>query len=301
MWNEIIIKVKASDCDKVCDEINMLDYDGMYIEDYSDLMDNILVQRTNLVEQDLLDKIGSDSIIHTYLDEKYNPKEYGVYLENKLSALSVPYFIEIKPIEDRNWIDEWKKYFKTFSIGNIVIVPSWEKYTAIGDEKIIHLDPGAAFGTGTHETTRMCVEALQEITKSGDSVLDVGSGSGILAISSVLCGADHAIGVDIDPLSVSTAIENANINGLSDKLEFFEGDLTDCISGKFNVITANIVADILAVLLKDIRVFMAEGCKIVLSGIISERYDIVDNAIKQYGFTVIEHKQLKEWHCLIVE
>lgn len=302
MWNEIIIKTKNDNCNFVCELISELDYDGMYIEDYSDLMDNILVQRTNLVEQDLLDKINNDSIIHTYLDEKYNLTEYGLYLENKLKANDIDYSIEIKPIEEKNWIDEWKKYFKIFKIDNVVIVPSWENYTKENDnERIIHIDPGAAFGTGTHETTRMCVEEIQKLVKIGDTVLDVGTGSGILAITSLLFGAKNAVGVDIDPLSITTANENAQRNGFADKIKFFEGDLTDKVTGKYNLITANIVADVIAILLKDIRNFASEGCKIILSGIISDRLHIVEDAIKKNNFTVVEHKQLKEWHCIVVE
>ncbi len=302
MWNEIIIKTPSNFCDEICDLINTLDYDGMYIEDYSDMMDNILVKRTNLVEKELMDKIGTDSVIHTYLDEKFNPQEHSIYLESKLSQMDIPYSITVKPIEDKNWIDEWKKYFNIFKIEpNIVVVPSWKEYTAKDDEIIIKIDPGAAFGTGTHETTKMCVEELQNYAKESDCVLDVGTGSGILAIAALLCGSKTALGIDIDPLSVKTANENAAINNVSDKFVAIEGDLTEDVTGKYDLITANIVADVIVILLKDIKRFMKDNCKVILSGIISERLSLVEEAINKYGFTVIEHKQLKEWHCITVK
>ncbi len=302
MWNEIVIKTPAEYCDDICNLINTLDYDGMYIEDYSDMMDNILVKRTNLVEQELIDKIGSDSIIHTYLNEKYNPQEHSIYLESKLNQLQIPYSITVKPLENKNWIDEWKKYFNIFKIEpNIVVVPSWKEYTAKNEEVIIKIDPGAAFGTGTHETTKMCVEELQRYVPECSTVLDVGTGSGILAIASLLCGAKSALGIDIDPLSVKTANENAVINNVSNSFKAIEGNLTDAVDGKYDLITANIVADVIVILLKDIRKFMNENSKVILSGIISERLSLVETAIKEYGFTVLEHKQLKEWHCITVK
>lgn len=302
MWNEIIIKTPAKYCDDICNLINTMDYDGMYIEDYSDMMDNILVKRTNLVEQELIDKIGNDSVIHTYLDEKFNPQEHSIYLESKLYEMQVPYSITVKPIEEKNWIDEWKKYFNIFKIEpNIVVVPSWKDYTVKDNEVMIKIDPGAAFGTGTHETTKMCVEALQQYAPTINTVLDVGTGSGILAIASLLCGAKSALGIDIDPLSVKTANENALINGVSDSFKAIEGNLTDAVTEKYDLITANIVADVIVILLKDIRKFMNEGCHVILSGIISDRLKLVEDAIKEYNFTVVEHKQLKEWHCITVK
>ena len=164
------------------------------------------------------------------------------------------------------------------------------------DIQILHIDPGAAFGTGTHATTSLCLAMLENYVKTGTKMLDIGCGSGILSIAAVLLGAEKAVGVDIDAQSVKTARENAELNNQDDKTEYIVGDLADKVSGKFNVVCANIVADVVIRLLENVRDYMAENAVLLVSGIIDAREQDVLRAAERHGFTVKE-KQYKDNWC----
>jgi len=175
-------------------------------------------------------------------------------------------------------------------------VPSWEEYDNKENRKILHIDPGAAFGTGTHATTSLCLSMLENYVAEGSKMLDIGCGSGILSIASVLLGAETAVGVDIDAQSVKTAKENAELNNVSGKTEYIVGDLADKINGKYNVVCANIVADVVIRLLGDVRTFMEENAVLLVSGIIDARENDVLAAAEKHGFKVKE-KQYKDNWC----
>lgn len=301
MWNEIIITVNPVICQQVCDLFADANFDGMYIEDYSDMLDNELVRRTNLVEKDLLDKIGQDSIIHCYLGPDKNFAEISESTKNILLENKIDCKICVEPVIEKNWAEEWKKYFKPVPVGkNLVVVPSWENYQPASNEIIIKIDPGAAFGTGTHETTRLCLEALEEQICGDEKLLDIGTGSGILAIASLLLGVSAAVGIDIDPLSISAANRNAELNGFTGKIHVIEGNLADKITDKFDIITANIVSDTIIGLLNTIRNNLDDNGKIILSGIIDSRENDVLATVKENNFTVFKRKSMGEWVCLII-
>ena len=175
-------------------------------------------------------------------------------------------------------------------------MPSWESYDNVSGRKILHIDPGAAFGTGTHATTSLCLAMLENYVTDGLKMLDIGCGSGILSIAAVLLGAESAVGVDIDAQSVKTARENAELNSQSGKTEYIVGDLADKVSGKFNVVCANIVADVVIRLLESVRDYMAENAVLLVSGIIDAREQDVLLAAEKHGFTVKE-KQYKDNWC----
>ena len=163
------------------------------------------------------------------------------------------------------------------------------------------MDPGMAFGTGTHETTSLCLETLDSLVRGGERVLDIGTGSGILAIAALKLGADSAEGVDIDPMCVRTAGENAQRNGVADKFTVLVGDLSDQASGEYNIITANIVAAAILSLAPHVPVLMAPGARFIASGIIDERRDEVLTGLKAAGLTPIEVKEKRGWVCIICE
>lgn len=163
---------------------------------------------------------------------------------------------------------------------------------------MLHLEPGLAFGTGSHETTRLCLEALEKNIKGGEKVLDVGCGSGILAIASLLLGADSANGVDIDELAVKTAEENGKMNGFgNDRLTFIHGDLADKVSGKFDIVVANIVADVIIMFCKTVPEFMADNAVFITSGIIDIREQEVVGAFAENGFEIIARHADGGWRC----
>ena len=179
----------------------------------------------------------------------------------------------------------------------LAIVPSWQDYDT--DRVKLILDPGLAFGTGGHETTNLCLEVLDERVKGGERVLDIGTGSGILAIAALKLGAASAEGVDIDPVAVRTAGENAALNGVADKLTVLVGDLSNKASGKYDIITANIVANAILSLAPAVPGLMADGATFIASGIIDSRKDEVLAGLQAAGLAVVEVKEKRGWECIV--
>ena len=205
-----------------------------------------------------------------------------------------------KEVKQENWENEWKKYFNVQKVSkSIVIKPSWEEYSAKEGEKIIDIDPGMAFGTGTHETTRMCINAIEKYMNKGDSLIDIGCGSGILSIAAAHLGAEKVIAVDLDKLAVKVSKENVDLNGFSNIIDVRYGDLTDVIEEKADVIVANIIADIIAKLSENIADFMKEGAYFISSGIINDKKDFVITKLKENNFDVIEENNDGEWNCIV--
>ena len=201
-------------------------------------------------------------------------------------------------VEQEDWQNGWRKYYHPMDIGKrLAIVPSWQEYDT--DRVKLILDPGLAFGTGGHETTSLCLEALDERVRGGERVLDIGTGSGILAIAALKLGAGRAEGVDIDPVAVRTAGENAALNGVADKLTVLVGDLSDKASGRYDIITANIVANAIISLAPAVPGLMAENAAFIASGIIDSRKDEVIAALEAAGLTVQEVKEKRGWECII--
>ena len=204
---------------------------------------------------------------------------------------------------EEDWANSWKAYYKPFKIGKIVIVPAWEKYQAQDGEIIVTMDPGMAFGTGTHETTRLIIGLLQKYVKAGDSLLDVGTGSGILAICGAKLGAEECYAYDIDPMSVRVANENIKDSGLEGRIVCAQSDLLKQaykMAGGYNIVCANIVADIIIRMTPDVSEFMNENTVLLASGIISERcHDVVD-CFEKNGFKIVEKAEDNGWCALAV-
>ena len=192
-----------------------------------------------------------------------------------------------RKLSEQDWANEWKQYFHVTHVGkSLVIKPSWEDYTPAAGEHVIEIDPGMAFGTGTHHTTNMMMERLEKVMHQDALVFDVGTGSGILAIAAALCGAKEVKAVDIDGVAVRVARENVANNHLSDKIEVREGDLLHGTEGKADIIIANIIADIIIMLLPDIPGKLKEDGIFLASGIIEERREDVEAAAAEQGLKV---------------
>ncbi len=300
-WTEICIKVKSEHTDQVSAIANMSVPYGIYIEDYSDLIEQSWeIAHVDLIEQDLLEKDRTYSIIHIYISEEDNATEAAEYIKELLSASEIPFELVSEVVNDSTWADGWKKYFKCTEIGEkLVIRPSWEEYDNKGGRKVLSIDPGAAFGTGTHATTSLCLEILEKYVTEESRVLDIGCGSGILAIAGILLGAKNSVGVDIDAQSVKVAKENAEINCVTDKAEFLIGDLAEKVSGKYSVVCANIVADIIIKLLENVADYMEKDAILVTSGIINIRKDDVTDGFKKFGFDIIEEHSKDNWYAFV--
>lgn len=200
-----------------------------------------------------------------------------------------------KYVKDQDWENEWKKDYKAFKISDrIVICPSWEEYDAKEGEIIVSLDPGSAFGTGTHETTSTVAELLDKTVASNQKILDLGTGSGILAIICKKLGAGQVDAVDIDQLAVDVAIENCKINGCPD-VNCFTGELKNVEEGGYDIIVANIIADVIAAIAGDVPSKLAPGGKFICSGIINTKKDKVEAALAAAGFKIVDQREKNDW------
>ncbi len=205
-----------------------------------------------------------------------------------------------KIVDDSDWKDNWKEYFKPAKItDNIVIKPSWEAYDANDGELVIEIDPGMAFGTGTHPTTFLCIRLLEKyIEPDRDTVLDVGCGSGILSIAAALLGAGEILAVDIDPVAVEVSEENAKRNGVSEKVRSIYGDLTKGLNEKADIVVANLMADLVVMLTADVAAHLKGKSIYISSGILIEKKQMVAAAIEEKGFQILDILEEGEW-CAI--
>lgn len=209
--------------------------------------------------------------------------------------------ISCSEIQDEDWATSWKKFFHPVKIGDLIVIkPSWEEYNASPVDIIIELDPGMAFGTGTHPTTAMCVRQLEEIITGGMEVFDVGTGSGVLAITAAKLGATKVRAVDFDPTAVRIAKENVKINDVSDLVQVAESDLLKGIEGQADVIIANIIADIIIRLLDDIPHKLKKGGTLLASGIIADRLADVTEAVIDHGLTVDKVVEEGGWAAMVI-
>ena len=300
-WTEIAITVLAEDVDRAGDIAQMVVPYGIYIEDYSNLEQEAWeIAHIDLIDEELLNKDRTKGIIHVYISPEENPAEAISFLQERYTAEGIPFTIDTADCVMEDWLNNWKKYFKPIPVGqHLLIRPTWETVQDAGDRKVLDLDPGLAFGTGTHETTRLCMEMLERYVTPGCTMLDVGCGSGILAVASLLLGAGEAVGVDIDPLAVKTAQENAVLNHVDDRFTAICGNLTEKVEGTFDVVAANIVADVILLLTKDIEHFMRPDTVYLMSGIIDTREQEVLDALAD-RFTLLERKEEKGWVALAV-
>ena len=201
--------------------------------------------------------------------------------------------------DDSEWKDNWKEYFKPAKVGKTIVVkPTWEEYEAKEGERVIELDPGMAFGTGTHETTSLCIRLMEDYLAPGMNVLDVGSGSGILSIAAAKLGASDVLAVDIDPVAVEISGENIELNGASSIAKAQYGDLTKGIDYKADIVVANLMADLVMMLSGDVPAHMKDGGVYISSGILVEKEEVVSKAIVDAGFKIVEIKEDGMW-CAI--
>jgi ribosomal protein L11 methyltransferase len=318
-WTEIIIGVDIKNLAEAVDIAEMACSGGLYIEDYSDIETECpKIAHVDLIDEDLLAKDRSQALIHLYVNGESSPMEYIDFIALHFVAAGILFSIQTKNIFEQDWANNWKKYWGPIKIGErLIICPSWEEYFAKENEVVMSLDPGMAFGTGTHESTKLCLEAAQKIIKSsksqqeneGLSILDLGCGSGILSIAALLLGAQNAVAVDIDELAVRIAAENAKLNGIhKDQYTVLAGnvitqtELQDRIGyGKYDIVFANIVADVIIALAPVLPKFMKKGGILIASGIIDARKDEVIAGLKAYGVRTTQENADKGWVGLVCQ
>ncbi len=300
-WTEVAIEVNAHDIDRAGDIAQMVVPYGIYIEDYRTLEEETWeIANIDLIDEDLLKKDRSKGIVHIYISPEESPLEAVAFLSERYTASGIEHKIDTKQCKNEDWENNWKAYFKPMKIGEkLLIRPLWEENVENEENRaVLSIEPGLAFGSGTHETTRLCLETLEKHISHDKTVLDLGCGSGILSIASLLLGAKSAVGVDIDKLAVKTAQDNGEINGFgSDRLTVINGNLTDKVSGKFDVIVANIVADIIILFTSQVHDYLADGGIFITSGIIDVREKEVTDAFDKYGFEIVARHEKSNWLC----
>lgn len=301
-WTEIVISVDQKHSETAEAIAHMVVPYGIYIEDYQNLEREVLeIAHIDLIDEELLKKDKSRVLIHIYISPEENPAESISFLRERLSAEGIESEIETLCCNEEDWRNNWRQYFFPIPVGEkLLIRPTWRDEYDPGERKVINIDPGLAFGTGNHETTRLCLSELEKHITKETKILDVGCGSGILSIAAVLLGAESAFGVDIDPTAVRTAYENAELNNVTDKCRFAAGNLTDKVEGTYNIVVANIVADAIIMLSKDVKNFMNENSVYIMSGIIESRLPDVLNALEG-SFTVEKTLTDGGWVCLVAK
>ena len=303
-WTEIAVTVDTKDIDTAGDIANMVVPYGIYIEDYSALEEETMqIAHIDLIEESLLEKDRTKGIIHVYIDPEENPLESTSFIAERLNALGIKHEITISDCKVEDWQNNWKQYFHPTPIGKkLLIRPVWEDNYDAGDRKVLDIEPGLAFGSGSHPTTQLCLETLENYITPDSTVLDIGCGSGILSIAALLLGARSAFGVDIDSLAVKTAKANALQNGFGDdKFTVVQGNLSDKVNGKFNVVVANIVADIIMEFNKTVGDFLTDDGVYITGGIIESREDEVLFSFAQNGFEVTDRFENNGWLVFVLK
>ena len=271
-------------------------------QDFQEFLDTV-TPHWDYVDEELLKRQSDRTIIKVYAADNEQGLAMFKDIEERIEALrrtpdATLYGtleITVCDLPEEDWQSGWKQYYKPIHVERLVEVPMWEDYKAADGETVMKIDPGMAFGTGAHETTRLCLKALTKLDLKGKTVLDVGCGSGILSIGGVLLGAESAFGCDIDQLAVEVARRNAALNGLEDQTAYAAGDLLSVVEGQYPVVVANIVADVIKMLLKDIHSVLLPGGTFIASGIIDTRKEELLEAIEAAGLTVLNVEEERGW------
>lgn len=299
-WNKLTVKAKTELLEEISAVMSMLD-NGLMIEDFSDFTLNGMYG--DLVDDAILNGDRENVKVSIFVPEEKSLAEYVAFLKERFAFLELDTEISVEGMKEDDWAEAWKKYYKPIPLGKVTIVPAWEEYQAHEGEIIIKMNPGMAFGTGTHETTRLVMKMMQDEIRGGELVLDLGTGSGILSICASKLGARHCNAYDIDPVAVNIAKENAETDGC---FNVFVG-ISDLLSGvdksmgKYDFCVANIVADILIRMLPDIKPYLKDGAPLILSGIIAPRAKEVIEVAEKYGFAVVREEKENDWLAIMVK
>ena len=307
-WNQFRLKTTTEAEDIVSSMLADLGIEGVQIEDKIPLTQSDKEQMFVDILPDIPEDDGC-AYLTFYLDEDVDKQEMLLKVRQELeemrSYLNVgECTIEESQTEDVDWVNNWKQYFHQFYIDDILVIPSWENVEAKDSDKmVIHIDPGTAFGTGMHETTQLCIRQLKKYVTEDTEILDVGCGSGILGMLALKFGAKHSVGTDLDPCAIDATYENMDNNGISrDQYEVMIGNIIDDKAvqdkvgyEKYDIVVANILADVLVPLTPVIIHQMKKGGIYITSGIIEDKEDVVVKAVKEAGLEVLEVNHQGEW------
>ena len=314
-WLEIKIFTNTEGIEHIGGMLLMLGINGYSVEDKNDF-EEFLTQTEiywDYVDESLNRLKTVETTVTFYVTDDAEGREQLSLVRSELERIRSNVGdslgrleMEISGLQQCDWENGWKKYFKPFTVGDsLIIIPSWEQIPEGNTRKVLTIDPGMSFGTGQHHTTKLCIEALEKCVFDRCKILDLGSGSGILSIASLLFGAGSATAVDIDHLAVDVSKENAGLNNFYEpEFTAYQGDILSDdevkakISGKYDIVVANIVADILIAFAPVFKDYMHENTRLICSGIIAHRLDDVKNALEQNGYKILSEKEESEWFAV---
>lgn len=296
-WTQIKTVCHPSDVESVCAVMSILDTNLM-IEDSSDVIEFNPVYG-ELIDQKLLES-RDEAAVSLFISEERDAAEYQRFIADRFTAIGKKHQIEIIELDEEDWADNWKQYYKPVKIGrSLVIVPEWETYIKEeSDQIIIVMDPGMAFGTGTHESTQLCAELLERYMPAGARTLDIGTGSGILAIAASKLGASEVNAYDIDPMAVKIARENIIKNDCRN-ITCDESDLLSAVSGLYDFAVANITAEIIIRMAKSAGNYIRHRGMLAISGVIDEQCEDVKKSLLSEGFSVSDELHQNGWSGLL--
>ncbi|MDU4888963.1 MAG: 50S ribosomal protein L11 methyltransferase [Clostridium sp.] len=306
-WIEVTVVTSSEATEAVSGIFYTLDVQGVSIDDAKD----VEFKKKHPAYADFFDEAvlnkDKDAIVKGYFKETDDFDEIIKYIEEGVNNLTEygldkgKGIVTYNKVNEEDWENNWKKYYKPTLVGEkIVVKPIWEEYELKAGELMVEMDPGMAFGTGTHETTRMCVKALEKYVKGEDTVFDIGTGSGILSIAAARLGAKHVVGVDLDPVAVDSAKKNVGYNNLSN-IEILYGDLMEVVKGKAEIVVANILAPIVMILCDGVKEFINEGGFFIASGILNTQEEMIKEKMEAVGFKIEEVIADGEWVCIVAK
>lgn len=306
-WTEVKVITSSEYEDIITNILYEAGANGLAIEDPDDILD--LKKREtdwDFIESSLLDYDKEKIVIKAYFP---CTEDFITILESLRKKIEKtpkllgerPYGkLKTKELDDVDYSENWKQYFKTFKIGEkIVIKPTWEDYEEKENDLIIEIDPGMAFGTGGHETTSMCISALEKYLKDHMKVFDIGCGSGILSIVSAKLGAKQVTAIDLDEMSIKASKENVSLNKVEDIVKVEKGDLLSTIEGKADLVVANIVAEVIVEMVKDLGKYIKENGIFIGSGIIEEKIPMVEEVLIDNNFHILEIEGMNDWSLIV--
>lgn len=308
-WNEVKVTTASEAVEAVSNILMEAGASGVAIEDALDIVNYKEDQYGELLDRDTFTNLEEGATVSAYFPETIFLPEIMPFIKDRINLL--PEFglaigkneITVSEVEESDWATAWKKYYHPVRVTRyLTIVPSWESYEAASsEEKIITLDPGMAFGTGTHPTTNLTLQALETVVRGGETVLDVGTGSGVLSIACSLMGAKEIYAYDLDEVAVRSAQENVDMNEGTENIKVAANDLLKGVEHSADIIVANILADIIKLMIPDAWRLLKSDGTFIISGIIEDKKDMILEEIYSQGFEVDRIFQQKDWYAMILK
>ena len=308
-WIELIVHTTTEGSDAVSGLLMDAGSSGTMIEDRADIPDPSKPHGYwEIIDPHLAESLPEDVQVHAWFEPDRDFPRLLDSLRSSLAGMSArcpefgTLFLETKSVSDDTWKDVWKKFYKPFYVGDhLVVKPTWEPFDAEDGDRVIEIDPGMAFGSGTHETTYMCLSLLEKYLAGNENVIDVGTGSGILAIGAALFGAGQVLAIDIGPDAVRVASENVKLNHVQDIVSVRQGNLLDRVNDSCDVCVANIISDVIISFAAPLRNHVRPGGLFICSGIVSLRAPEVRRALEDASWKIIEQTEKGEWSAFVCE